>query len=186
MEMAFFSGQAKPPAPLWYVVRGLLRSRTFTIAAVLALALGIGAGTAVFSVVDRILFRNLPYAHSGRLVSVGMLAPIVHEEFLLGYDYFDWRATQTPFEAMGSWNNSLRDCDLNDTRPLRLRCARADSTLLSTLGIQPVAGRAFTAAEERPNAPRAAIISHALFPSLPKADRRSSLPGQPGASHSPW
>ena len=50
-----------------------------------------------FSVVDRILFRSLPYAEDGRLVSLGMVAPIASEEFLLAYDFLDWRDRQTPF-----------------------------------------------------------------------------------------
>src|SRR5580658_3561514 len=84
--------------------RALLRTPTFTLAAVLAMALGIGAGTAVFSVVDRILFRALPYPGDGRLASLGMAAPIAPQEFLLAYDYLDWRAASTPFESMGAWS----------------------------------------------------------------------------------
>jgi len=60
-----------------YGLRGLRRNLVFTGAAVLTLALGIGATTAVFSVIDRILFRSLPYAHDDRLVSVGLVAPIM-------------------------------------------------------------------------------------------------------------
>src|SRR5207247_1924467 len=118
---------------LRYAARGLRRSPTFTAAAILALALGIGAGTAVFSVVDRILFRSLPYPQAERLVSFGMVAPIVPQEFMLGYDYVDWRGQQTPFASVGSWN-SVGECDVNDNAPLRLPCARVDSTLLPTLG----------------------------------------------------
>jgi predicted permease len=133
------------------------------LAAVVAIALGIGAGTAVFSVVDRILFRSLPYPRADRLVSLGMVAPIVPQEFLLSYDYLDWRDNQTPFEAMGAWVDGLRDCDLNDTRPLRLRCAGVDSTLLRTLGTMPVRGRNFTRQEEKPDAPKTAIVSYGLW-----------------------
>ncbi|MGA2116134.1 MAG: ABC transporter permease [Bryobacteraceae bacterium] len=146
-----------------YAMRSLMRSRTFTLAAVVAIALGIGAGTAVFSVVDRILFRSLPYPRADRLVSLGMVAPIVPQEFLLSYDYLDWRDNQTPFEAMGAWVDGLRDCDLNDTRPLRLRCAGVDSTLLRTLGTMPVRGRNFTRQEEKPDAPKTAIVSYGLW-----------------------
>jgi len=150
-----------------------MRSRTFTLVAIMALALGIGAGTAVFSVVDRILFRSLPYPRADRLVSLGMVAPIVPQEFMLGYDYLDWRDGQTAFESLGSWVAGVRDCDLNDTKPLRLRCARVDSTLLRTLGTEPVVGRNFTRQEETPNAPKTAIISDGLW--------RSRFAGNPGA-----
>jgi predicted permease len=156
-----------------YALRSLMRSRTFTLAAVVALALGIGAGTAVFSVVDRILFRSLPYPRADRLVSLGMVAPIVPREFMLSYDYLDWRDSQTPFESMGAWVDGLRDCDLNDTRPVRLRCASVDSTLLQTLEIKPVLGRNFTRQEEKPNAPKTAIVSYDLW--------RSRFAESPGA-----
>jgi len=60
-----------------YALRGFRRNPVFTITAIATLALGIGSTTAVFSVVDRILFRSLPYAHDDRLVSVGLTAPIM-------------------------------------------------------------------------------------------------------------
>ena len=148
---------------LRYAVRSLVRARISTSVAIVALALGIGAGTAVFSVVDRILFRSLPYPQADRLVSFGMVAPIVPQEFMLTYDYLDWRETQSPFESTGSWIMPVRDCDLNDRAPLRLECVRIDSTLLPTLGTQPVLGRNFTRDEEKPNAPKTAIISSGLW-----------------------
>ena len=143
----------------------------FTLAAILTMALGTGAGTAVFSVVDRILFRSLPYPAGDRLASFGILAPIVPQEFILAYDYMDWRASQAPFESLGSWAG-VRDCDLTDTNPVRLRCAQVDSALLPTLGIHPLAGRNFTSQEDRPNAPKAALISSGLW--------KSRFAGDPG------
>ncbi len=155
---------------LCYAARDLRRNRHFALAALLALTLGIGAGTAVFSAVDRILFRGLPYRQGERLVSFGMTAPIAPQEFLLGYDYWDWRDAQTPFESVGAWGAGLADCDLNDTRPQRLRCARADSSLLATLGTEMVAGQTFSRQEERPGAPKVALISNALWRSRFGAD----------------
>ncbi|HUA61130.1 MAG TPA: ABC transporter permease, partial [Verrucomicrobiae bacterium] len=166
-----------------YALRALLRAPTFTLAAMAAMALGIGAGTAVFSVVDRILFRPLPYSDDGRLVSLGMLAPIAPREFLLGYDYLDWRAASTPFESMGAWSG-VRDCDLSDANPVRLRCGIVDSHLLPALGMQPVLGRNFTPQEDQPNVPKVALISYGLwrtrFAGDPSAVGKAiSLDGQP-------
>ena len=159
---------------LKYAARELLRNRPFTAAALVALTLGIGASTAIFSVVDRILFRALPYREADRLVSVGMFAPILPQEFLLGYDYVDWRGAATsPFESMGAMSAGLNDCDLNDSRPLRLRCGRIDADLLRTLGTGLAAGREFTRAEERLNAPPIAIVSYSVW--------RSRLGGDPAA-----
>ena len=77
-----------------YAVRGFLKNPVFTATAILAMALGIGSTTAVFSVIDRILFRPLPYPNAERLVSFGFRAPIEPTEFMLGADYFEWRDRQ--------------------------------------------------------------------------------------------
>jgi hypothetical protein len=74
-----------------YGLRGFRRSPMFTVTAILTLTIGIGTTAAVFSVVDRILFRPLPYADPSRLVSVGLIAPISPQEFVLGGWYYDWR-----------------------------------------------------------------------------------------------
>jgi putative ABC transport system permease protein len=156
---------------LRHATRGFLRAPAFTVAAILAVALGVGPSTAVFSVVDRILFRSLPYPRADRLVSFGMTAPIVPQEFLLGYDYLDWREDQAPFESLGAWSGES-DCDLTETNPLRLRCAYVDAHLLPTLGIRPVVGRNFTAQEDRPGAPKVVLISNGLWRSRFGGDSR--------------
>ncbi|SRR6266852_3617374 len=69
---------------LRFALRMLAKKPDFTFVAILTLALGIGATTAVFSVVDRVLFRSLPYPNEDRLVSFGLLAPIERDEFMLG------------------------------------------------------------------------------------------------------
>ena len=166
-----------------YAARGLLRSPAFAYAAVFAIALGVGAGTAVFSVVDLILFRSLPYTQADRLVSFGMVAPIAPQEFMLGYDFLDWRASQTPFESIASWSG-VGDCDLTGRNPVHLRCARVDSALLPVLGIRPVLGRNFTPREDRPNTPKVALVSYGLWQTRYAADpgvvgQTVSLDGQP-------
>src|SRR2546421_9659980 len=87
-----------------YVWRRLRKNPGFTASAVVVIAIGVGASTAVFSVVDRVLFRSLPYAQDRRLVSVGVTAPIERQEVMLGRQYFDWKDHQTPFEALTSWS----------------------------------------------------------------------------------
>jgi len=168
-----------------YAMRALFRTPTFTLAAVLAMALGIGAGTAVFSVVDRILFRPLPYPNDSRLVSLGMMAPIAPQEFLLGYDYLDWRAASTPFESMGAWSG-VSDCDLSDANPVRLQCGFVDAHLLPALGIQPILGRNFTTEEDQPRVPKVALISYGLWRSRFAGDagivgKSIPLDGRPAA-----
>ncbi len=155
---------------LCYAARGFRRNPTFTLTAVLAIALGIGATSAVFSVVDRLLFRSLPYAEAGRLVSVGLVAPIEPQEFLLGADYVQWRAHQTPFASMSAWTG-IADCDLTAANPLRLACARVESTFLPTLGVAPILGRSFTREEDRPNASPVALLSYEMWQGRFGADR---------------
>lgn len=149
--------------------RGFRRNPTFTLTAIVTIALGIGATTAVFSVVDRLLFRSLPYADAGRLVSVGLVAPIEPQEFMLGADYVEWRQRQTPFESITTMSG-VADCDLTDPNPVRLACARVESTFLSTFGVAPVLGRGFTRAEDRPNTSPVALLSYGLWQSRFGAD----------------
>jgi predicted permease len=148
-----------------YALRGFRRAPVFTIAAAVAIALGIGTSTAVFSVVDRILFRPLPYPDSGRLVSFGMLAPSMdRNEFLMADGYVRFRAHQTPFSSITSFG-FISDCDLTEPNPARLRCAMVESTFLPTFGIQPLIGRNFTRQEDRPNAPKVALLTFGFWKS---------------------
>jgi len=160
---------------LHYAARGFLRQPLFTLTAIFAAALGIGSTTAVFSVVDRILFRSLPFAQDDRLVSVGMMAPLDSNEFLLPDAYFDWRKHQTPFQSITSLVAGVADCDLTQTNPLRLGCAQVESNFLATLGVSPVAGRSFSAQEDVPNGPRVALLAYGVWQS-----RFGGDPNMPG------
>jgi putative ABC transport system permease protein len=154
---------------LRYALRGLRRSPAFAVTAILAAALGIGAATAVFSVVDRILFRALPYAHADRMVSVGMLAPLDTNEFMFAVEYFDLQRStatkQTPFESASAFQAGSYACDLTEQNPLRMDCLRLQANFLDTFGVAPLLGRTFTADEDHPGGPRAAMISYALWQS---------------------
>jgi predicted permease len=145
-----------------YALRGFGRNPIFTVTVIATLALGIGATTAVFSVVDRILFRSLPYAHADRLVSVGLTAPIIPQEFMLGGSYYDWQDHQKPFAALTS-ETGVNECDLTERNPARLSCASVEANFLPTLGISPVLGRNFLPEEDRPNGPKVALISYGLW-----------------------
>src|SRR5581483_983164 len=166
-------------------LRGFRRSPLFSFTAITALALGIGAGTAVFSVVDRILFRSLPYREAERLVSVGVTAPIVPREFILGADYLEWRKRQLPFSSITTWTGES-DCDLTEANPVRLTCALVEATFLPTLGVTLLAGRNFRPEEDLPNGPRAVILSYGLWKSRFTGDfhaigKTLPLDGQPAS-----
>jgi putative ABC transport system permease protein len=146
-----------------YAVRGFGRNPVFTITIVATLMLGIGATTAVFSVVDRILFRALPYAHADRLVSLGLTQSLETQEFMLGHFYYDWRRNQKPFEAMTAESAVTGVCDLTEREPAQLSCPQVEASFLPTLGISPVLGRNFLPEEDRSKGPRAVLISYGLW-----------------------
>jgi len=145
-----------------YSLRGFRRNPVFTLTIVATLMLGIGATTAVFSVVDRILFRPLPYANADRLVSVGMVHSLA-TEFMLGYFYYDWQRNQRPFEALTSEDAVTGECDLTERNPAQLSCSSVEGNFLPTLGISPVLGRNFLPEEDNPNGPKVALISYSLW-----------------------
>ena len=146
-----------------YALRGFRRNPIFTITIIATLGLGIGTTTAVFSVVDRILFRSLPYDHADRLVSVGIRQSLEPQEFTLGAFYYLWRENQKPFEALTSENAVSRECDLTDRKSEQLTCMRAEASFLPTLGTVPVLGRNFLPEEDRRNGPNVALISYGLW-----------------------
>ena len=143
---------------LSYAFRTFTKNPGFTAASIIALALGIGSVTAVFSVVDPLLFRPLPYAQAERLVSVGMAAPIEPSEWLLGPDYYDWRDKQTAFTSMSAITGR-RPCDIIEGTPSHLHCGR--SHLSRHVRNPPDIGRGFTTEEDQPGVPTVALISTA-------------------------
>jgi putative ABC transport system permease protein len=170
-------------ADVLYALRALRKSPGFTLVALLTLALGIGPTSAVFSVVDRVLFRRLPYPRYDRLVSFGFKAPIDANEFMLATDYLEWRKAASPFAEMTSMVPGGRDCDFTEQNPVRMSCAQVDSHFLPTFGVEPLLGRNFTPEEDRPHAARVALVSYGLWRSRysgdPKVVGRSvSLDGQ--------
>jgi len=148
-----------------YAFRGFLRSPVFTAAAVLTIALGIGSSTAVFSLVDRVLFRPLPHPQADRLVSIGIVAPSVDKnEFVFADAYVRMRDRQTPFSHITTFG-FISDCDLSEQNGARMQCAMVESTFLPTFGIQPALGRNFTHTEDQPNAAKVALLSYPFWKS---------------------
>ncbi len=156
-----------------YAVRGLVRNRAFSLTAILTAALGIGATSAVFSAVDRILFRALPYADEDRLVSAGMMTPLDTNEFLFSDAYFSLRRDPGPFQEVTAFQAGSIPTDLTEDRPVRLRALRVEANFLHVLGIRPLAGRAFTREEDRRGGPPVAMISYGLWRSRFAGDPRA-------------
>jgi predicted permease len=146
-----------------YALRGFRRNPVLTLAVVVTLMLGIGATTAVFSVVDRILFRALPYGHADRLVSLGIVHSLETQEFVMGNFYSDWRANQKPFEAVTSESTGPWECDLTERSPAQLSCEAVEGNLLPTFGVSPIVGRNFLPEESRVGGPDVALITYGLW-----------------------
>ena len=149
---------------LRYAARLQRKNPGFTIVAVIALALGIGANTAIFSVVNTVLLRPLPYKDPERLVMVW------EEATKQGYprdtpaaaNFVDWRDQNQVFEGMAAF----ADESFNLTgagEPERLEGRRVSANLFPLLGVDPQIGRVFTAAEDQPGAQRVVLLSYSLW-----------------------
>ena len=133
-----------------YGARALLRHPGFTAIAVIALALGIGANTAIFSVVNSMLLRPLPFAEPDRLLQVWETnVKRGRMQMSVSYPNFaDWRDRNTVFEqviAYSDWSFNLTGTN----EPERIRSAIVSPTFFSTLGIQPLLGRVFSPDEDQ-------------------------------------
>jgi putative ABC transport system permease protein len=151
---------------LRYAARVLRNAPGFTVVAVATLALGIGANTAIFSVVDGVLLRPLPYPQPERLVTVwqDMRArggPA--REWASPGNYVDWRAEDSIFSAVtavSGWGATLTP---PGEEPEPLVGEQVTPEYLQVMGVAPALGRGFSAADGVPNAPRVAMLSHALW-----------------------
>lgn len=150
---------------LHYAARTLRRSPGFTVVAVLVLALGIGATTAVFSLVSAVILRPLPFVEPDRVVVLwedisAIGGPARTQTTLPNYDAWTERASS--FEDMAA----LKPLTYNltgDGEPERLEGSRATTNLFSLLGLQPILGRTFTADDEGPRASPVAVIGEDLW-----------------------
>jgi putative ABC transport system permease protein len=145
---------------LRYGMRMLLKSPAFALAAILSLAIGIGANTAIFSVINAVLWRSLPYPHAERLVLV---------EGYRGVDFAALSEANRVFDGLALWRG--RDFMLIGRGPaMRLLAERVTPEFLSLLGVTPQAGRAFAAEEFQPGRDQVAIISDRLWRNRFSAD----------------
>ena len=149
---------------LRYSARMLRKSPGFSFIAVLTLALGIGANTAIFSVVNTVLLRPLPYPDSDRLVRlwVNLHRPGLEESVSSAPELIDYRAESRSFERIAGY--TWRGFNLTgDDAPERIVGARASTDLFPLLGVSPVLGRWFLTEEERPGGDTVVIVSYGLW-----------------------
>jgi putative ABC transport system permease protein len=157
-----------------YALRVMLRARSVTFIAVATLALGIGANTAIFSVINALLLRPLPYPDSERLVIVWQdLRPRggPATEWTGPSQQFDWKAQTDVFESLTSvrgWTASVAGGDI----PESLSGEQTTFDYFDVVGVRPALGRAFRDEDDVPNAPRVVLLSHGLWSRRYGADPR--------------
>ncbi len=150
-----------------YGIRTLAKNPGFTAVAVLTLALGIGANTAIFSVVENLLLRPLPYPQPDRLVEIAnSYPPQLPKVGLSPGDYADWRRQNASFSEMGAYAKITQGFNLTgEGEPQRVTAVYADDGLFPMLGVRPIMGRAFLPEEDRAGSAPVVILGHHLWQS---------------------
>src|SRR5258708_5686958 len=158
---SFYDSPSRPP---------ILHSNSpqdpgFTLAAVLALALGIGANSAMFSLVDGVLLRPLPFAHSDRLVNIWETNPIRNIPRMVAApgNYYDWRVQNHVFSAMGAFQQSTFTLASTEGEPERFSGAICDPGFFAALQVSPIHGRVFTDAEDQPGRGDVVLLGYGLW-----------------------
>ncbi len=152
-------------------LRRMVRYPGFTLVAILCMGLGAGATTAIFSVVDAVLFRPLPYAHSGRMVrlftefprEITSSSPNGLRHFWLSPpEYLEVKRDTQSFDALEGWINSTANIS-GSSQPVRATVSFVTGGMLNMLGIRPEIGRLLNSEDDRPNSPVAALLSYDLW-----------------------
>jgi predicted permease len=149
----------------WFTWRSWRRQPGFALGAILVLALGLGASTALFAALDRVLFRPLPYADADRLVRVGvtMTLPFGTMEFMDDKSYLQvWPTPPAPFQSVTA-TAGTGACDIAEEQPEQVRCGEVESNFLRLLGVRVALGRDFVPEDDVRGAPQVALISHGLW-----------------------
>ena len=160
-----------PLRELRHAARALWHARSFAVVAILCLGIGIGLNTTIFTLVDGVLLKPLPYGDPERLVVLGMR----HQQDGLNAglsfaDMRDWKEASTSFTTIaGTQGRSVSVADAGQ-EPERYLAALISWDLFPTLGVEPVLGRTFTAEEDRPNAGGVVLLSHMVWTNRYGAD----------------
>ena len=159
---------------LRYGLRMIRRQRGFSALVVLLVAIGVGANTAIFSLVDAILLRPLPYPHADRLAVVREVIPLKADLYpsvpASTGDFLEWRSKVPAFESLAGMAPEQQTLS-GSGQPVYVNVVRATAALLPMLGAQTVLGRTFTPAEDFEGRERVVVLSHHLWVDRFGADR---------------
>jgi putative ABC transport system permease protein len=173
---------------LKFALRHLAKSPGFTSVAVIIMALGIGANTAIFSVVHSVLMEPLPFSQPDRLVRLWHVPPQssfpgVTRFAISAANFLDWQKQNTVFEGMALYTGGGYDIT-GQGKPQSIRAGKVTANFFSVLGVQPIHGRVFTPAEDQPGKDHELVLTYKLwqsrFASDPKAVGRTiTIDGTP-------
>ena len=157
-----------------YAGRTLLKRPGFTLIAIITLGLGIGGNTAIFSVVNGVLLKSLPYPEPERLFALSETSKEVPVMSVAYPNYLDWRSQQTVFENMAA-RMPAGGVFTGGGEPERVIGRWVTASFFPTLGVQPQVGRFFNEDEDKPGAEPVIVLSHGLwqrrFGGDPRSDR---------------
>jgi putative ABC transport system permease protein len=154
-----------------HMTRGLRKSPGFTLAVILTLALGIGANTAIFSVVDQLLLRPLPYPNGDELVTIyetlhdrGLLEPTIGRtrNIVSPANWLDWQRDSRTLSQLAAWRSGTATLT-GVGSPARLNTQLVSAEFFPLLGVRPLFCRTISMDDDRPNAPRVVVLSHHLW-----------------------
>jgi putative ABC transport system permease protein len=155
--------------------RSLFRNPGFAAIAVLTLALGIGANASIFSVLNAVLLRPLPWLAPDRAVMIWSKWTSFDKTWVAEGEVVDYRKRATTLQEVAAWSDGQVNLT-GDQEPERVSAARVTANIFSTLGVSPMIGRSFSAQEDVPNGPRLVVLGYALWNRRYSAD--PSIVGQ--------
>src|SRR5262249_6225680 len=130
-----------------YGVRGLLKQPGFTAIVIVTLGLGIGASTAIFSLVNSVVLRRLPYKQADRIVAIQALSAAGTRVQVTAADFYDWRQQNTVFEHLSAIRTGSANLNLNDQAE-RIDISQTNANFFSVFGVEPEFGRLFIPSDE--------------------------------------
>ncbi len=152
-----------------FALRMLRRSPGFTLAAVLATALGIGANTAIFTVVKQVLLQPLPYPDAARIVDVNEYAR-GRASAVSPPNFMDWRAGNRTLAALSAYSENVLTL-VGGSEPTRVGAGLVDAHITDVMGVQPLLGRSFTLEDTRPGARKVTVLGYGLWQRVFGGDR---------------
>src|SRR5712671_4272924 len=152
-------------------LRQLIKNPGFAAVAIVTLALGIGANTAIFSIVNAVLLRPLPYPDANRIMVLNESSGPGQDYSVALPDYFDWRNDNTVFEHLAATHKESRNLSgVSGREPERVSCASVTRNFFNIIGLPPEIGSAFGENEDKVGAPPVVVISDRLWRRVFNAD----------------